>query len=275
MFCGTTRPATVRTLATSDGFLAVVSRDSLEAGTSWRLTADRPVPLAARSYGHHSHGERSASRGIGKPTVDVGRARLGWQLSGGRGGPLRPLLKTKTEGAVAMVSSLALLPERAGGRRPGRPGRSSPAIAAGEGAPRQCACGHRPQQAWRHRSTRSSRSALEIYYRLRLSRRGTIETRHPPGIGLMSMSFRDPKRSAGSNGRSSSGVGNFRSSRRRGVGGTGGGGFSAWLGIRLRTAVRSTSPGGTSAPQVAHVLPPRFTPSHTRQRQTLTRESGR
>jgi hypothetical protein len=73
-----------------------------------------------------------------------------------------------------------------------------------------------------------------------------------------------------------SGVGRLRSWLRRGVGGTGGGATgSVLLGNRVRTAARSGSPGGTTAPHVAQTRPPWLTPSHTRQRQTLMRADGR
>jgi hypothetical protein len=65
----------------------------------------------------------------------------------------------------------------------------------------------------------------------------------------------------------SSGVGNSRSSRRCGVGGTGAGTGLIAVGSRVLTAARSGSPYGTTAPQAAHVLPPRFTPSQTGHRQ--------
>jgi hypothetical protein len=99
----------------------------------------------------------------------------------------------------------------------------------------------------------------------RWPRRGTNDTRHPPGSGRMSRS-RAEKRSWGSKRMSSSGDGSSRSCRRRGVGGTGGG-ACAGLGRRVLTAARSGSPGGTVAPHVLHVRPPRFTPSQTGQRQ--------
>jgi hypothetical protein len=67
---------------------------------------------------------------------------------------------------------------------------------------------------------------------------------------------------------SCSGEGNSRSCLRRGVGGTGGGTCLVLLGSRVLTASRSGSPGGTVAPQVLQVRPPRFTPSHTGQRHT-------
>ncbi|HWJ53771.1 MAG TPA: hypothetical protein VNT24_10410 [Propionibacteriaceae bacterium] len=74
----------------------------------------------------------------------------------------------------------------------------------------------------------------------------------------------------------SSGVGTVRSSLRRGVGGTGGEAVGSVLaGNRVRTAARTGSPGGTTAPHVEHTRPPWLTPSHTRQRQTLIRVDGR
>jgi hypothetical protein len=99
----------------------------------------------------------------------------------------------------------------------------------------------------------------------RWPRRGTNDTRHPPGSGRMSRS-RAEKRSRGSMRMSSSGDGTSRSCRRRGVGGTGGG-ACAGLGRRVLTAARSGSPGGTVAPHVLQVRPPRLTPSQTEQRQ--------
>jgi hypothetical protein len=80
-------------------------------------------------------------------------------------------------------------------------------------------------------------------------------------------SFGDIKRWSGSTRLISSGVGNSRSSRRRGVGGTGVGTDLLALGSRVLTTARSGSPYGTTAPQAAHVLPPRFTPSQTGHRQ--------
>ena len=40
------------------------------------------------------------------------------------------------------------------------------------------------------------------------------------------------------------------------------------LGVMVRIAARNGSPRGTSAPQVVQTRPPRFTPSHSRQRHT-------
>jgi hypothetical protein len=98
-------------------------------------------------------------------------------------------------------------------------------------------------------------------------RRGTAETRHPPGSGITLKSRGDVNRYSGSTVLSSSGVGNSCNSRRRGVGGTGARAGSTVLGRRVFTASRSASPGGTWVPQAAQVLPPRFTPSQTGQRQ--------
>jgi len=98
-------------------------------------------------------------------------------------------------------------------------------------------------------------------------RPGTAVTRHPPGSGITLKSRGDVNRYSGSTVVSSSGVGSSRSSRGRGVGGTGARAGSTVLGRRVFTASRSDSPGGTRAPQAAQVLPPRFTPSHTGQRQ--------
>jgi uncharacterized protein len=105
-------------------------------------------------------------------------------------------------------------------------------------------------------------------------RRGPMVIRHPPGSGRMSTPS-GSNRSYGSTKTSSSGRGIVRRSRRRGVGGTGGGALGSVLGSRVRTASRSASPWGTVAPHVSHVRPPLFTASHTRQRQTaLTRQPG-
>jgi hypothetical protein len=80
-------------------------------------------------------------------------------------------------------------------------------------------------------------------------------------------SLGDVRRCSGSTRLISSGVGNSRSSRRGGVGGTGADTGLVALGSRVLTAARSGSPYGTAAPHVAHVLPPRFTPSQTGHRQ--------
>ena len=96
--------------------------------------------------------------------------------------------------------------------------------------------------------------------------RGTKETRHPPGRGVILKSLGDVRRWSGSTRLISSGVGSSRSSRRGGVGGTAGTGLVA-LGSRVLTAARSGSPYGTTAPHAAHVLPPRFSPSQTGHRQ--------
>ena len=54
-----------------------------------------------------------------------------------------------------------------------------------------------------------------------------------------------------------------------GSGGTGGGAAgSVLLGLMVRTAARSGSPTGTSAPQLTQIRPLRLMPSQTRQRQT-------
>jgi hypothetical protein len=105
-------------------------------------------------------------------------------------------------------------------------------------------------------------------------RRGPMVIRHPPGSGRMSTPS-GSNRSYGSTKTSSSGGGIMRRSRRRGVGGTGGGALGSVLGSRVRTASRSASPWGTVAPHVSHVRPLLFTASHTRQRQTgLTGQPG-
>ena len=80
-------------------------------------------------------------------------------------------------------------------------------------------------------------------------------------------SFGDVRRWSGSTRLISSGVGNSRSSRRGGVGGTGAGTVLEALGSRVFTAARSGSPYGITAPHAAHVRPPRFTPSQTGHRQ--------
>ena len=102
----------------------------------------------------------------------------------------------------------------------------------------------------------------------------------------MSKALSKSRESSESTGWISSGAGIVRSSRRLKLGGTGGetahggaghrvdggvgGGVAGWmlLGVTVRIAARSGSPRGTSAPQVAQTRPPRFTPSHIRQRHT-------
>ena len=105
--------------------------------------------------------------------------------------------------------------------------------------------------------------------------RGTKETRHPPGTGIIRKSLSLERSSSGSTDLNSSGAGNSLSSRRRGVGGTGGGAGSLALGSRDFTAARSGWPCGTTAPHAVQILPPWFTPSHTGQRQTLMAAFGR
>ena len=122
--------------------------------------------------------------------------------------------------------------------------------------------------------------------------------------GRMSKALSKSRGSSESTGWISSGAGRVRSSRRLMLGGTGGGadhggaghddggvdgggvggggvggGVAGWkvLGVMVRMAARSGSPRGTSAPQVAQTRPPRFTPSHSRQRHTaltMGRSSG-
>ena len=104
------------------------------------------------------------------------------------------------------------------------------------------------------------------YQRVRRRRTGTGPIRQPAGRGRISIRVPGMNRAAGSARRMSSIVGMSLSSRRRGVGGTGGGVLGAAAGTRLRTAARNGSPAGTVAPHVAHVRLPRLTPSHTRQR---------
>jgi hypothetical protein len=105
--------------------------------------------------------------------------------------------------------------------------------------------------------------------------RGTKETRHPPGTGIIRNSLSLERSSSGSTDLNSSGAGNSRSSRRRGVGGTGECTGSLALGSRDFTAARSGWPCGNTAPHAAQILPPWFTPSHTGQRQTLMAAYGR
>jgi hypothetical protein len=105
--------------------------------------------------------------------------------------------------------------------------------------------------------------------------RGTKETRHPPGTGIIRNSLSLERSSSGWIDLNSSGAGNSRSSRRRGVGGTGGGAGSLALGSGDLTAARSGWPCGNTAPHAVQILPPWFTPSHTGQRQTLMAAFGR
>ena len=86
-------------------------------------------------------------------------------------------------------------------------------------------------------------------------------------MGWISILVPGMNKAAGSARSRSSIVGISRSSRRLGVGGTGGGEGGLADGILVRTAARSGSPAGTGVPHVAQVRPAWLTPSQTRQRQ--------
>lgn len=120
------------------------------------------------------------------------------------------------------------------------------------------------------RLARLASTSGEAQYHRRRRRTGTGAMRQPPGIGVISILVPGMKSAAGSARNRSSIVGMSRSSRRRGVGGTGGGEGGLAEGILLRTAARTGSPAETSVPHVAQVRPPWFTPSQTRQRQMVT-----